>query len=93
MDDDDRRRLAEVGLFAWLGEDELGSGEIGLKQARVPAGLVPLVATRRGKMDQEYIRDALQIQADAYGKRIHLCRYAFVEVVTTLEPHATGDGS
>lgn len=33
--------------FAWVGEDELGSGEVGLKRGYVPAGLIPLVAIER----------------------------------------------
>lgn len=28
-----------MNLWAWLGEDEHGSGEIGLKQAHAPAGM------------------------------------------------------
>ena len=37
-------RIETMVLYAWVGEDELGSGEMGIKQAIVPAGNVPLVA-------------------------------------------------
>jgi hypothetical protein len=36
--------LKDIELFVWLGEDEEGSGEIGLKQALVPARLIPMVS-------------------------------------------------
>ena len=31
-------------IYAWVGEDEYGSGRVGLKQGVVPAGIIPLVA-------------------------------------------------
>lgn len=71
------RRLAAINLFAWLGEDELGSGVVGLKQALTPAGMIPLVATTREKMDQDYIRKCLQSQARAFGKTISLVKFVF----------------
>jgi len=42
--------LEDVELFAWLGRDEFGSGEIGLKQGVVPAGLIPIVSVKRDKV-------------------------------------------
>jgi hypothetical protein len=72
-------RLAKVELFAYLGEDEYGSGEIGLKQAQVPAGLIPMVAVRRDKMEKHI--EQLEAQAMLYGKKIYLCRFELVEVV------------
>ena len=37
-------RIEDLTIVAWVGEDELGSGKIGLKQGHVPAGFIPLVA-------------------------------------------------
>jgi hypothetical protein len=76
-------------LFAWLGADELGSGEIGLKQALMPAGMMPLVAVKRYKMESAAIVDAMQMQAEVYGKKIRLCRFVFSEVL--VETPAGGD--
>jgi hypothetical protein len=76
----------DVQLFAWIGEDELGSGEIGLKQAIVPAGTIPMVATRCEKMLGNQIPEQLHAQAIAFGKPIRLCRYRFVEEVVLLHP-------
>jgi hypothetical protein len=75
--------LARVELFAYLGEDEFGSREIGLKQATVPAGLIPMVAVRRDKMEKYFAQ--LEAQAAAFGKRIYLCRFQLVEVIRETE--------
>lgn len=76
----------EIELYAWIGEDELGSGEIGLKQALVPAGYIPLVSTSLEKINQEYIREALQEQANTYKKTIRLCKFVMQNEITSLEP-------
>jgi len=73
-------------LFAWVGEDEFGSGEIGLKQARCPAGFIPLVAVHKDKMTQAYLLKQLQDQAARFGKTIRFCRYRMEEVIVTLNP-------
>jgi hypothetical protein len=49
--------VKEIMLYAWLGEDEHGSGVVGIKQALVPAGYIPLVAKDEFKIDREYIQD------------------------------------
>lgn len=76
----------DMELFAWIGEDELGSGELGLKQAIVPAGWIPLVALRQEKINAEPIRLQLQQQASTYGKTIRLCRFRLVEEILKLDP-------
>jgi hypothetical protein len=73
-------------LFAWVGDDEFGSGAVGIKQARVPAGLIPLVAVDRRKMDRDDVIAQLQRQAVTYGTTIRLVRYVAVETVVTLNP-------
>ena len=72
-----------VELWAWIGEDEMGSGETGLKQGYCAAGFIPLVAVRRGKIEKFFPQ--MEAQAKRYGKRIRLCRFRFVEVVRTTE--------
>lgn len=83
------KELKDIELFAWLGEDELGSGEIGLKQAFTFAGLIPLVSVDETKVGQDYIAEQLQKQANQYGKRIKLCKFVFAEEVITLNPVGT----
>jgi len=75
--------VADVMLFAWVGEDEFGSGEIGLKQAHVPAGLIPLVAVRQDKVEKLWPQ--LEAQARRYGKRIRLVRFRFDAVIRETE--------
>jgi len=78
--------MEEFELYAWMGEDELGSGEIGIKQAQVPAGYIPLVAIKPEKIAAEYIKEQLLKQAVTYGKKIYLVRFKFSEIVETLNP-------
>ena len=78
---DELEALNKVELYAWLGEDELGSGEIGLKQGLVPAGYIPLVATTRGKIDRSEIERALAHQSQQFRKSIYLCQFRFNGVV------------
>jgi len=80
------KRLKTIELFAWVGEDELGSGEIGIKQGLVPAGYIPLVAIQRTKIQRGHIVQGLTKQAQQYGKTIRLCRFVFSEVIQELEP-------
>jgi hypothetical protein len=78
-------RIEEVRLYAWLGEDEHGSGVIGLKQALVPAGLIPIVATELGKADLAIIQEALNLQARIYGKPISLVEFRVERIIKTLD--------
>lgn len=73
--------LAGLELYAYVGEDELGSGEIGLKQGRVPAGFIPIVAIRRDKIDRDDLRMQMRRQTSRYGKQIRLVRFRAEEVV------------
>jgi hypothetical protein len=77
-------------LFAWIGEDEYGSGEIGLKQAVTGAGIVPLVATTREKVTRGGIVSQLQAQADRHNKTIRLVRYRYEETMVVLKPRPQG---
>lgn len=78
--------VKELILYAWLGEDEFGSGKVGLKQALVPAGMIPLVAVDVSKINRDHIHHALQSQADEYGKTIRLCKFVLTEEIITIEP-------
>lgn len=68
----DDPRIKQVELFAWIGEDEYGSGKIGIKSGFCRAGFVPLVAVDRSKMDDPYFREGLSRQSRAFGKTIRL---------------------
>ena len=74
-------------LYAWVGEDELGSGVVGIKQALVPAGYIPLVASDRSKIDREDIRRQLARQATTYRVTIRLAEFTVTDdALVTLEP-------
>lgn len=74
-------------LYAWVGEDELGSGKIGLKQGLVPAGYIPLVTMDydRHKIERAPVRLAMEMQAKLYGKKIRLVKFCYAEVVAETE--------
>lgn len=79
-------RVEQVELFAWIGEDEHGSGEIGLKQALVAAGIIPMVAVKETKMTQTHIQAALQCQAVIHRKTIVLAKFKFDKILIRLTP-------
>lgn len=75
-------------LFAWVGPDELGSGVVGLKQGRVPAGVIPLVVVEadRHKLERPEVVAQLQAQATRFGVTITFVEFEDVSVQRTLEP-------
>jgi hypothetical protein len=75
-----------MDLYAWVGIDELGSGRVGIKQGRVPAGFIPLAAMDYDRAKLEKLAPAMQAQADIYGQTIRLARFTWVEDVMTLPP-------
>jgi hypothetical protein len=79
-------------LFAWVGEDEFGSGRVGLKQGLTRAGLHPLVVVDYDRHKIDRMRATLQQQADRYGRTIRFARFTFVEDVLTLTPRARPQG-
>lgn len=83
---EEKPKLEDIELYAWLGEDELGSGEIGLKQGAVPAGLIPMVAIKREKLEKYWLQ--AEEQAAAYGKRIYLVRFKVAEIVRSTKEGA-----
>lgn len=77
--------LRDVQVFAWMGEDELGSGEIGMKQVMLPGvGLTNLCSVEEHKLHK--FTEGLQAQANRYGKTITLVRMQIVEELIVIEP-------
>lgn len=79
-------RILQTELFAWIGEDELGSGEIGIRAAVCPAGFVPMVAILRHKIDRAEVTEQLEMLAKTYNKPRYLVRFTGVEIVKEIEP-------
>ncbi|HEY1897028.1 MAG TPA: hypothetical protein VGG62_12175 [Terracidiphilus sp.] len=73
--------IQDHSLYAWVGEDEHGSGEIGIKQGLVPAGYIPLASMDYDLHKLEGLRKAMEAQALIYGKKIRLVRFAFAEII------------
>ena len=79
-----KEELKEIKLYAWLGQDEFNSGEIGIKQASVPAGMIPIVAIDKNKIDRKSIIMQLDLQGKMYGKKICLCEFTFSRVIKEI---------
>ena len=67
-------------IYAWVGEDEMGSGKVGIKQGMVPAGYIPLAAMDYDLHKLARLKDMMEAQAKTYGKKIKLCKFVFSEV-------------
>lgn len=80
--------VKEICLYAWVGEDEFGSGKVGLKQGLTNAGYIPLVAVEESKVNRVEMSIPLQSQSDLFGKTIRLCKFVFVEEIVTLQPES-----
>ncbi len=78
----------EPDLLAWIGEDERGSGKIGIKQAQVPAGMIPIVgiADHKTKLTWPAIIQQFQRMSDEFGRTIRLVRYVAVEEIIVIQP-------
>lgn len=75
-----------LAIYAWVGEDENGSGKIGLKQALVPAGMIPLVAMDYHLDRLAKLKPEMERQAAKYGKKIRLVKFEATEIVAeTME--------
>lgn len=85
--------LRGTHLFGWVGEDEMGSGEVGLKQMLAPCGMTPLVSVREEKIDRPEFQQGLQAQSNMYGKTIYLVEYMPVRVRRVLVPNIKEDST
>lgn len=76
-------------IYAWVGEDELGSGEVGIKNVGINkvTHIEPLtLCIHRERMHQLLRPDivaAMALQQRQYGKKIRLVR--FIEAETIME--------
>lgn len=95
----DPNRMPEPGgpvdgfeCFAWIGEDEYGSGVIGLKRGITPAGDIPLVSIDLEKIIREELVDQMRSVVDYSGKTRYLVRLVFAGVEAQIEPQGKSDG-
>jgi len=77
-----------LALYAWVGEDEFGSGRVGLKQGLTPAGMIPLAAMDYHLDRLAKLMPALEAQARQSGKKIRLCKFVMVEVAAETKAGA-----
>lgn len=83
----DRVEADDMTIVAWVGPDEF-DGTRGIKGAFTRAGFVPLAAKgeHEEKLRRPEVCEAMRILSARYGTRIQLVRFAYVEVIETIEP-------
>ena len=74
--------MSKLVIYAWVGEDELGSGRVGIKQGRVPAGYIPLAAMDYDLHKLARLQPQMEEQAKQSGMEIRLCKFELVEVAS-----------
>lgn len=67
--------MKEIVLYAWVGEDERGSGRVGLKQGMTPAGMIPLAAMDYHLDRLARLTGGMEEQAKMFGKKIRLMKF------------------
>lgn len=74
-------------IYAFIGEDERGSGVVGIKIIRAANGHLTAAAVADHHLDRlvERLPD-MQTQANMFGKTIRLVKFEAVEDVVVLEP-------
>jgi hypothetical protein len=72
--------MTNFEIYAWLGEDENGSGKVGIKQGLTPAGMIPLAAMSYHLDRLAKLAPAMEQQAARYGKKIRLYKFVAVEI-------------
>jgi len=81
-------QISDLAIYAWVGEDEHGSGKVGIKQGRVPAGMIPLVAMSYHLDRLAKLKPAMEAQATVCGKRIRLIKFVAVEIAAETKAGA-----
>jgi hypothetical protein len=79
-------RIEAFECYAWVSEDELGSGVVGIKRGLTPAGDIPLVSVDAWKLQHPDLIEGGQRIVDQFGKTRYLIRLVCVEVVRRIEP-------
>lgn len=77
--------LEGMNVLAWVGPDE-NDGSRGIKSAETRVGWVPLAFKGEHRDRADSLREQLQRQADLFGTRIRLARFALAEVLDEIEP-------
>jgi len=67
-------------IYAWIGEDEFGSGKTGLKIGKTPAGYIPLAAMDFHLDRLARLKPQMETQAAENGKRIYLAEFEFKRI-------------
>lgn len=77
-------------IYAWVGEDENGSGRIGLKQGLCPAGYIPLACMSYDLHKLARMKPQMEEQAKKSGMKIRLCRFDLADIAAETKAGTWG---
>lgn len=80
--------MSRLAIYAWVGEDEFGSGRVGIKQGITAAGCIPLAAMDYDLHKLTRMVPLMEEQAKRYGKKIRLCKFEMIEVAAETKAGA-----
>jgi hypothetical protein len=72
-------------LYAWVGEGA-EPGRFGIKQAQRLPGVLPMISTDGGRLEDDEIVELMQGIVGTSGKPVYLARFVFDGVVKELKP-------
>jgi hypothetical protein len=78
--------MTKLVIYAWVGEDEFGSGKVGIKQGVVPAGTIPLASMDLQKLSMPYLVEQMQVIVNQYQTPRRLVRFVEDQTVVTMSP-------
>ena len=80
-------------LLAWIGEDEYGSGDVGLKQVMTKNGVTATAGVDKEDswIISENLKTAMEMQSVMFGKTLYLVRYKLEEIVEVITPEKASD--
>ena len=79
--------VSKMKLYAWIGEDEENTEDIGIKMANGPKGPFPLISSDISKIDTEFIHSMLKTQATLFGRPITLVSFEVKEKIKEIGIH------
>lgn len=77
-------------IYAWVGEDEGGSGRVGIKQGWCPAGFIPLACMGHDLAKLARMKPQMEEQAKKSGMKIRLCRFDLADIAAETKAGTWG---
>ena len=80
--------LQGMTLYAWVGRDELGSGEIGIKRVGTRDGCLALCVFSRKKLESEPVLAAMAAMSEEFGNKLLLAEFRLQAIADPTGPYS-----